>query len=108
MSLNSKKSTSGEISSKILQKSANICSFALKDCFNSCLDRTLFPETLKRTTIIPVFKEGDSANVKNYRPISILPTLSRVFEKIIRKLLFRVYCVALGKDTVHNMLYCVY
>ena len=70
MSLNSKKSTSGEISSKILQKSADICSFALKDCFNSCLDKTFFPDSLKRATITPVFK--DPTNVKNYRPISIL------------------------------------
>ena len=83
MSLNSKKSTSGEINSKILQKSANICSYALKDCFNSCLDKTFFPESLKRATITPVFKEGDPMSVKNYRPISILPTVSKVFENII-------------------------
>uniref|UniRef100_A0A7M5WZM1 Reverse transcriptase domain-containing protein n=1 Tax=Clytia hemisphaerica TaxID=252671 RepID=A0A7M5WZM1_9CNID len=83
MSLNSKKSTSGEISTKILQKSANICSFALKDCFTSCLDKTIFLESLKRATITPVLKEGNPTSVKNYRPISILPTVSKVFEKII-------------------------
>jgi len=83
MSLNNKKSTSGEISPKILQKSANICSFTLKNCFNSCLDRLFFPEPLKRATITPVLKEGDPMSVKNYRPISILPTISKVFEKII-------------------------
>ena len=83
MSLNSKKSTSGEISSKILQKSANICSYALKNCFNCCLKEARFPEPLKRATITPVFKEGDPTSVKNYRPISILPTVSKVFEKII-------------------------
>ena len=44
MSLNSKKSTSGEISSKILQKSAKICSYALKNCFNYCLKEAHFPE----------------------------------------------------------------
>ena len=83
MSLNTKKSTSGEISSKILQKSANICSYTLKNSFNHCLDRTSFPESLKCATVTPVFKEGDPTSVKNYRPISILPTVSKVFEKII-------------------------
>ena len=82
MSLNSKKSTSGEISPKILQ-SANICSYTLKNSFNHCLDRTFFPESLKCATITPVFKEGDPTSVKNYRPISILPTVSKVFVKII-------------------------
>ena len=113
MSLNSKNSTSGEISSKILQKSADICSFALKDCFNSCLDKTFFPDSLKRATITPVFKEGDPTNVINYRPISILPTVSKVFENIIAQQLnpfletaSQNYCVAFGKDTVRNMLYC--
>ena len=83
MSLNTKKSTSGEISSKILQKSANICSYALKNTFNHCLNRTFFPAPLKYATITPIFKEGDPNSVKNYRPISILPTVSKVFEKII-------------------------
>ena len=83
MSLNSKKSTSGEISSKILQKSANICSYTLKNSINHCLDRTFFPESLKCATITPAFKKGDPTSVNNYRPISILPTVSKVFEKII-------------------------
>ena len=38
---------------------------------------------MKRATITPVFKEGDPTSVKNYRPISILPTVSKIFEKII-------------------------
>ena len=83
MSLNSKKSTSGEINTKILQKSANICSYEFKNCFNCSLDKGDFPESLKCATITPVFKEGDPSSVKNYRPISILPTVSKVFEKII-------------------------
>ena len=115
MSLNSKKSTSGEINSKILQKSANICSFALKDCFNSCLDKTFFPESLKRATITPVFKEGDPTSVKNYRPISILPTVSKVFENIIAQQLnpflencFSDLLCGFRKGHLRSMPYCDY
>ena len=38
---------------------------------------------LKRATITPIFKEGDPFSIENYRPFSILPTVSKVFEKII-------------------------
>ena len=83
MSLNSKKSTSGEISPKILKLSADICSFALKNCYNASLQSCRFPSDLKLASITPVFKVGDETKVENYRPISILPTVSKVFEKIM-------------------------
>ena len=83
MSLNSRKATSGDLSPKILKLSANVCSYVLKNCFNQCLDKSKFPKPLKRATITPVFKDGDPTFVGNYRPISILPTVSKVFEKII-------------------------
>ena len=83
MSLNDKKATSCDISAKILKTSADICSFPLKNCFNSSLNTARFPEGLKWASITPVFKKGDSASVENYRPISILPTVSKVFERIM-------------------------
>lgn len=83
MSLDSKKATSGSISPKILKMSANICSFALKNCFNTCVELTKFPQNLKRGSITPVLKSGDSLCVENYRPIGILPTVSKLFEKLI-------------------------
>ena len=44
-----------------------------------------FPENLKLADITPVFKKEDKNLAKNYRPISVLPTLSKVFEKIMQK-----------------------
>ena len=42
-----------------------------------------FPDTLKIAKIIPVLKSGDSKSISNYRPISILTSFSKIFEKII-------------------------
>jgi hypothetical protein len=43
----------------------------------------IFPERLKYTTIVPVYKKGDKNIVTNYRPISILTSLNKIFEKVM-------------------------
>ena len=42
-----------------------------------------FPEFFKTAKIIPIFKSGDSNSTVNYRPISMLPFLSKIFEKLM-------------------------
>ena len=51
--------------------------------FNKCVDEGLFPNLMKLSKIIPVFKSGERCDPTNFRPISILPVLSKIFEKII-------------------------
>ena len=43
----------------------------------------IFPECFKTAKIIPIFKSGDSNSTVNYRPISMLPFLSKMFEKLM-------------------------
>ena len=42
-----------------------------------------FPDSLKIAKVTPIFKSGDKDNVRNYRPISILPVFSKVLERIM-------------------------
>ena len=51
----------------------------------------VFPDKLKLAKVIPVYKEGDSTITDNYRPISLLPTLSKVLEKIVFNQLFTYF-----------------
>lgn len=51
--------------------------------FNKCIDEGVFPKLLKRAEIRPIHKGGDRDCINNYRPISILPSMSKILEKIL-------------------------
>ena len=50
---------------------------------NQSLITGLFPEKLKIGKVQPLFKKGDEERIKNYRPISLLTSISKVFEKVV-------------------------
>ena len=43
---------------------------------------SIFPDLFKKSKIIPIFNEGGQSLLINYRPISLLPTITKVFERI--------------------------
>ena len=82
-SMDSTKKTSGAFPIKIV-KLANkkICKH-LANCINECIKQNKFPNELKIADITPIFKKEDPLDKTNYRPISILPTVSKIFERIL-------------------------
>jgi hypothetical protein len=50
---------------------------------NLCFQHAVFPSELKQANITPIFKKGDPSLFQNYRPISILPVFSKVFERLL-------------------------
>lgn len=56
---------------------------------NLCFKTGIFPNSLKRSIITPVFKSGERHDINNYRPISVLPALSKILEKILNNRLIK-------------------
>ena len=55
----------------------------LSKLINACFQERSFPDSLKIASIIPLHKEGEKNEPNNFRPISLLPTLCKISEKII-------------------------
>ena len=72
-----------DIPIKILKNSIHIYSEKLTNIFNECLINGKFPDTLKRADVTPIFKKGNDNEKENYRPVSMLSTFSKVFEKLL-------------------------
>lgn len=73
------------IPSSVIKASANVLIPVLQYVFNLCIRKGIFPKAFKKAVVHPIYKSGDRGSVTNYRPISVLTTLSKIFEKILNK-----------------------
>ena len=71
---------------KILQNSSNIVKDTLAEIFNrEIIGNKKFPSKLKLADLTPIHKKLAKISKKNYRPVSILPLVSKIFERILKK-----------------------
>ena len=77
--ISTNKVTGGEIPLNVLKQSGFTYAMS-RDCINDCLLKGLFPDSLKLVNITPVHKKDEPTDKENYRPVSVLPLLSKFFE----------------------------
>ena len=70
-----------DISSKLLKDASTTIAPHLSNIINLSYEMKTFPESMKKATISALHKKKDVNIISNYRPISILPALSKVIEK---------------------------
>ena len=71
------------ISPRLLHSCADELANPLTSLFNHCFRTSTWPKTWKTSNVVPVHKKGGKSEVKNYRPVSLLPALSKVVETIV-------------------------
>ena len=110
--LKSKSSTSYDnISNKLIKHARTILVKPLTLLANQIIHTGEFPRQLKIARVKPLYKKGDESSFSNYRPISLLPFISKIFEKVMAEQLVdyfeqTIYFVfnnlASGLDTLQN------
>ena len=86
------------ISTSLLKVLKNEIIEPISKLINKSLSEGKFPNNLKISKIIPIYKSKSRECVDNYRPISILPSVSKIYEKVVFK---RVYAFL----DQHNIIY---
>ena len=81
--INGKATGLHNIPNSVLRESADIIGSSLTFIFNFSIMSRAFPDELKMAKVTPAFKRGDRDDLGNYRPISVLPTVATMFEKLV-------------------------
>ena len=76
-------SQKSDIPLKIIKENVDIISYFLCHNFDNSLSCATFPTSMKYADVIPTHKKDDKTDKENYRPISILPNLSKVYERLM-------------------------
>ena len=86
--MENKSSHIGTYSVRIVKYLSDILSPILCQIFNNSFETGHFPNFCKVARVIPLFKSGDCSSLNNFRPISILPIFSKIFEKLVYQQLY--------------------
>lgn len=80
-----------KINSIVLKKLAPFISSSLAHIFNLCIEKSIWPDSLKAAEIVPIYKSGHKYEPCNYRPISLISNIAKLLEKVMHKRLYNFF-----------------
>ena len=92
-----------KIPTLVLKNQANILSPSITQIFNKSLAQGKLPPSWKKANIIPIHKKGSKFQATNYRPISLLPIISKVLERCVYNKIIE-YIIPKLADQQHGFL----
>ena len=87
----SKACQESDLPTKVIKANSDIFKEVIHKDFNRGLEIVDFPCTMKLANVKPVYKKGNRSEKGNYRPVSILPNISKVFERCVHKQMSQVF-----------------
>ena len=72
-----------KISARLIRECADLICIPICDIFNQSISLRIFTDDWKCARVIPLFKQGDRDDLNNYRPISVISIVAKVFERIV-------------------------
>ena len=78
----SKATPVGDIPAEMLKSTIDVHVSLLTKIINLSIRNRCFPDELQAVEVTPIFKKNDDLNKENYRPVSVLPHVSKIFERI--------------------------
>ena len=86
-----------DIPVKLIKWNKDLFSHFIYHNFNNSLFSSNFPSNVKAADILPIHKKKDKSDIENYRPISILPTLSEIYERCMYDQMYKYFDQILSK-----------
>lgn len=72
------------ITSRIVEENIEVFTVILTKLFRLSLSSGVFPDVLKTSIVVPLYKSGNTSDPTNYRPIALTSTISKIFEQCIK------------------------
>ena len=102
------------IASHFLKIAFPVISSSLCRIYNLSMETGVFPDSWKEACVAPIFKGGNADDRSNYRPISVLPVVSRLFDKLIYDQFYKylvsnkhLYSDQYGFRHLHSVVSCL-
>ena len=77
-----------KISDRLIRECADLICITIHDIFNQSVSQGIFSDDWKCARVTPLFKQGDRDDLNNYRPISVISVMAKVFERIVHDQLY--------------------
>ena len=82
--INTKKATGYDmIPPKLVKIGSKVLCYPIHNLINMCIMASTFPSRLKNAEVTPIYKKGDNMLKSNYRPVSVLTCISKIFERVL-------------------------